>query len=90
MTKVDRETDVVAPPKTDASVANAIKNRRAEEGFKMTQAQLAQKVNVKASDIQELESGRGVKNQQLLNKVCRILKISSKTGKPIEDKFAKK
>jgi len=90
LTKVDRSDDVVAPPKTDATVAQAIKNRRAEEGFKLTQAQLAQKVNVKASDIQALESGTGVKNQQLLNSVCRILKISPKTGLPLPDRHPKK
>lgn len=56
----------------------------------MTQAQLAQKVNVKANDIQQLESGQAIKNQQLLNKVCRILKISSRTGEPLPDKEEKK
>ena len=52
----------------------------------MTQAQLAQKVNVAANDIKTLESGNAIKNQQLLNKVCRVLKISPKTGEPLPDK----
>ena len=86
LTKVDRSDDIVAPQKLDTKVADAIRNRRAEEGFKMTQAQLAQKVNVTANDIKILESGQAVKNQQLLNKVCRVLKISSKTGEPLGDK----
>ena len=52
----------------------------------MTQAQLAQKVNVPAKDIQTLESGDAIKNQALLNKVARVLKISPKTGLPLDDK----
>ena len=90
LTKVDRSDDVVATPKNDNTVLEAIKKRRTEEGYKMTQAQLAQKCAVGANDIKNLESGSAAKNQQLLNKVCRVLKISSKTGEPLADKFAKK
>jgi len=86
LTKVDRADDIVAPLKLDGKIAEAIKNRRAQEGFKLTQAQLAQKVNVPANDIKVLESGNAIKNQQLLNKVCRVLKISPKTGEPLVDK----
>ena len=71
-------------------MSDAIKRRRAEEGFKMTQAQLAQKVNASANDIKALESGQAIKNQQLLNKVCRVLKISSRTGEALPDKKDKK
>ena len=81
---------MVAPQKTDNKVTDAIKKRRAEEGFKMTQAQLAQKCNVSANDIKNLESGQAAKNQQLLNKVCRTLKISSRTGEPLPDKEKEK
>ncbi len=52
----------------------------------MTQAQLAQKVNAPAKDIQTLENGDAIKNQALLNKVARVLKISPKTGLPLDDK----
>ena len=52
----------------------------------MTQAQLAQKVNVPANDIKQLESGSAIKNQALLNKVARVLKISAKTGEPLPQK----
>lgn len=76
----------MAPQKLDREVATAIRDRRAQEGFKMTQAQLAQKVNVGANDIKNLEGGTGTKNQALLNKVCRVLKISPKTGDPLPDK----
>lgn len=67
-------------------MSEAIKKRRAEEGYKLTQAQLAQKCNVSANDIKTLESGAAIKNQQLLNKVCRVLKISPRTGEPLPDK----
>lgn len=55
----------------------------------MTQADLAKKVNVPANDIKQLESGQAIKNQQLLNKVARALKISPKTGKPLDEEPAK-
>ena len=83
LTKVDRADDVVAPQKVDSKIAEAIRARRAQEGFKLTQAQLAQRCNVPANDIKMLESGTGTKNQQLINKVCRVLKISPRTGDPL-------
>lgn len=52
----------------------------------MTQADLAKKVNAQANDIKLLESGDAIKNQALLNKVARILKISPKTGLPLDEK----
>jgi putative transcription factor len=79
----------VAPQKLDLKIADAIKNRRAQDGFKLTQAQLAQKVNAQANDIKLLESGNAIKNQALLNKVCRVLKISSRTGEPLAERGAK-
>lgn len=51
----------------------------------MTQAELAKKVNAQANDIKLLESGEGAKNQGLLNRVARVLRISPKTGKPLDD-----
>lgn len=86
LTKVDRSDDIVTPQKVDTKIAEAIKQRRAQEEFKMTQAQLAQKVNAQANDIKLLESGTAIKNQALLNKVARVLKISPKTGEPLQDK----
>ena len=87
LTKVDRSDDIVAPQKIPSEVGANIRSRRSKEGpYKMTQAQLAQKVNAQANDIKLLESGDGIKNQGLLNRVCRVLKISSKTGLPLDDK----
>ena len=76
----------MAPPKTDTKLMDAIKQRRAQEGFKMTQAQLAQKCNVPANDIKNMEAGTATKNQQLINKVCRVLKLNARTGEPLPDK----
>jgi len=89
LTKVARSDDIVAPQKLDWKIAEAIKNRRAQEGFKLTQAQLAQKVNVSANDIKLLESGNAIKNQVLLNRVCKVLEIRSKTGEPLVKRGAK-
>ena len=84
---MDRSDDIVAPQKVSGELGAAIRNRRSKEGpYKMTQAQLAQKVNAQANDIKGLESGEAIKNQALLNKVCRVLKISPKTGLPLDDK----
>ncbi len=87
LTKVDRSDDIVAPQKVPQEIGQNIRNRRSKEGpYKMTQAQLAQKANAQANDIKLLESGDAIKNQGLLNKVARILKISPKTGLPLDDK----
>ncbi|KAK3173575.1 hypothetical protein OEA41_006906 [Lepraria neglecta] len=87
LTKVDRSDDIVAPQKVPAEIGQNIRNRRSKEGpYKMTQAQLAQKVNAQANDIKLLESGDAIKNQGLLNRVARVLKISPKTGLPLDDK----
>ena len=87
LTKVDRSDDIIAPNKVPAEIGQNIRNRRSKEGpYKMTQAQLAQKVNAPAKDIQTLESGDAIKNQALLNKVARVLKVSPKTGLPLDDK----
>ena len=84
---MDRADDIIAPNKVPAEIGQNIRNRRSKEGpYKMTQAQLAQKVNAPAKDIQTLESGDAIKNQALLNKVARVLKVSPKTGLPLDEK----
>ncbi|KAG7009102.1 multiprotein-bridging factor 1 [Physcia stellaris] len=86
LTKVDRADDIVPVQKTGSEIGAAIRARRSKEGqYKMTQAELAKKVNAQANDIKLLESGEGIKNQGLLNRVARVLKISPKTGKPLDE-----
>ena len=89
---MDRADDIIAPTKTPKEVGAAIRDRRSQPGpYKMTQADLAKKVNAQANQIKMLESGEGIKDQGLLNRVSRVLKISSKTGKPLdEDKEGEK
>lgn len=84
LTKVDRADDIVPVLKTGAEIGAAIRNRRSKEPYKMTQAELAKKVNAPANDIKLLESGEGIKNQGLLNRVARVLKVSPKTGKALD------
>lgn len=86
MTKVDRADDIVPVQKTSKEIGAAIRDRRSKDGpYKMTQAELAKKVNAQANQIKMLESGEGIKDQGLLNRVSRVLKISSKTGKPLDE-----
>lgn len=80
LTKVDRENEV-APPKTvDASVGKAMAAARLEK--KLTQKDLATKVNEKPQVINDYESGRAVPNQQVLAKIERVLGVKLR-GKDI-------
>lgn len=86
LTKVDRSDDIVPVQKTGAEIGAKIRDRRSQPGpYKMTQAELAKKVNAPANDIKLLESGEAIKNQGLLNRVARVLKISPKTGKSLDE-----
>lgn len=86
LTKVDRSDDIVPVQKTGAEIGAKIRDRRSQPGpYKMTQAELAKKVNAPANDIKLLESGEAIKNQGLLNRVARVLKISPKTGKALDE-----
>ncbi|KAL8674649.1 MAG: hypothetical protein Q9168_000957 [Polycauliona sp. 1 TL-2023] len=89
LTKVDRSDDIVPVQKVNPEIGAAIRDRRSKEPHKMTQAELAKKVNAQANDIKTLESGQAIKNQALLNKVARVLKISPKTGKALDEEPAK-
>ena len=73
LTKVDRETDVVAPKKIDASVGKTISKHRTEK--KLSQKDLATKINEKPNVINDYEAGRAVPNQQVLGKLERALGV---------------
>lgn len=88
LTKLDASDDVVAVKKVDASVGKAIQQARQDK--KLTQKDLATKVNEKPQVINDYEAGRAVPNQQLLGKLQRALGVKL-TGKNIgEPLFAKK
>jgi putative transcription factor len=75
LTKVDRENEVAPPPKIDESVGKAMAAARQAKDPKMTQKDLATKVNEKPSVINDYESGRAVPNQQVLAKLERALGV---------------
>lgn len=75
MTKVDRENEVAPPKKIDADVGKAMSKARQDKVPKMTQKDLATKVNEKSSVINDYESGRAVPNQQVMSKLERALGV---------------
>lgn len=86
MTKVDRDPDIVKPKTVGTAVGQAISQRRAAMTPKLTQKDLANKVNTQASVIQSYENGSAAPDQQLLGKLERILGIKlrgSDIGAPL-------
>lgn len=88
LTMIDRETDIVKPKKLDATVGKTISKVRTEK--KLSQKDLATKINEKPQIINEYESGKAIPNQQVLGKIERALGVKLR-GKNIgEPLFAKK
>ncbi|SCW01183.1 LAFE_0D06920g1_1 [Lachancea fermentati] len=73
LTMVDRETDIVPVKKLDVSVGKAIARARGEK--KLTQKDLATKINEKPTVINDYEAGRAIPNQQILAKLERALGV---------------
>ncbi|PAV23744.1 ylMBF1 [Pyrrhoderma noxium] len=71
--KLDRENEVAPPSKVLPSVGKAIGTARGE--LKLSQKDLAQKVNEKPSVIQDYESGKAIPNPQILGKLERALQV---------------
>ena len=70
----------------DKTDINTFKNKKVDENFsvkmknsrnnkKMTQKELAQKINVKTAVINDYESGKAIPNPKTLNNIKRILGI---------------
>lgn len=88
LTKIDRENEVAPPKKIDASVGKVISQARLEK--KLTQKDLATKINEKPTVINDYEAGRAVPSQQVLGKIERVVGVKLR-GKNIgEPLFAKK
>jgi len=69
--KLDRENEVAPPSTVLPSVGKAMSSARLE--LKLTQKDVAQKINEKPSVVQDYESGKAIPNPQILGKLERIL-----------------
>lgn len=59
--------------KVNTNFSNKIRQNRSSKG--LTQKELAQKINVKPSVINDYESGKAIPNPTIINKLNRILEI---------------
>jgi len=87
--KLDRENEVAPPAKIAPSVGRAIQDARLE--LKLSQKDVAQKINEKPSIIQDYESSKAIPNAQILAKLERVLLVKlrgSDIGKKLEAKKA--
>jgi len=85
LAKIDRDNDIVALRHVGKEVGLAIIKRRNEMVPKMTQKDLADKVQSKANIIAEVEKGDASPDPNLLEKISRVLNIKLKRpniGKP--------
>lgn len=88
LAKLDDTDDVVQNKKVDVSVGKTISRVRQEK--KLTQKDLATKINEKPTVVNDYEAGRAIPNQQVLGKLERALGVKLR-GKNIgEPLFGKK
>ncbi|EIM82487.1 MBF1-domain-containing protein [Stereum hirsutum FP-91666 SS1] len=71
--KLDRENEVAPPPKIAPSVGKAMSQARLD--LKLSQKDVAQKINEKPSILQDYESGKAIPNPQILGKLERVLGV---------------
>jgi len=83
--KLDRENEVAPPAKVAPSVGRAMQTARME--LKLSQKDVAQKINEKPSILQDYESGKAIPNPQILAKLERTLGVKLRgtdIGKKLE------
>jgi len=83
--KLDRDNEVAPPAKVAPSVGRAMQTARME--LKLSQKDVAQKINEKPSVLQDYESGKAIPNPQILSKLERVLGVKlrgSDIGKKLE------
>eukprot|EP01006_Ploeotia_vitrea_P039451 TRINITY_DN66350_c7_g1_i1.p1 TRINITY_DN66350_c7_g1~~TRINITY_DN66350_c7_g1_i1.p1 ORF type:complete len:141 (-),score=71.74 TRINITY_DN66350_c7_g1_i1:49-471(-) len=83
--RLDEETETFKHVRVTHSFKVAL--MKARQAKKLTQAQLAQKLNVKQTVINEYESGKAIPNGQIINKLNRVLGVKlPKIPKPKKNK----
>ncbi|KIY43696.1 MBF1-domain-containing protein [Fistulina hepatica ATCC 64428] len=83
--KLDRENEVAPPSKVPPSVGRAMQTARMD--LKLSQRDVAQKVNEKPSVIQDYEASKAIPNPQVLGKLERVLGVKlrgANIGKKLE------
>jgi len=89
--KLDRETEELHHDTLGLDVGRIIQQVRNEK--KMTQKELATKINEKQQVINEYEAGRAIPNQQVLSKLERVLGVrlrGKEKGRTVQPKAGKK
>jgi putative transcription factor len=72
--KVEKNLEEFKHKTIPKNISEAISKKRIE--LKLTQAQLAQKINERPSVVNDVENGRGVYNSTHINKMLRALGLS--------------
>lgn len=72
--KLENETEVFEHERVSTELKKQIQQARLAK--KMTQVQLAQKINEKPQVINDYESGKAIPNPQILGKMSRILGVT--------------